>query len=320
MKKLFLLLTGTVVAVSMSFGVGFDPKTPSLTIDQVAAGKTVVVDGVVDSKDAWATTWVTMTGNKSANTTSAITAKFQLTYSQKYLWLVAECDGDATVDTSTATTPNTWENDCFEVFVKVDTNSNWANKGKYMSGDYQFRDRRGTIWPDRADAPANFMKAASGFKVGQVDAGSTFVQEWQMPWDSLKKPIKTDTAKFLGNYIKFTVQAADNTTGKASGRTQQLFWQDNSDNQWDDSRTFSLVYMKTKVGVKAAPSVENVSLVSNVVSKQLRLTKAASGVVVNISGQQVATLRNANTLDVSNLSSGVYFLKTNNASMKFIVR
>jgi len=319
MKKLFLLLTGTVVAVSLSVAqVNFNPKVPSLTIDQAA--KAVTVDGVVDSKDPWGATWTSMSGNKSANTTSAITGKFQLGYNQKYLWLVAQCDGDASVDTLGTATPNAWENDCLEVFVKMDTNSNWANKGKYMQGDFQFRERRGATWPDRVDAPTTFQAAASAFKIGQVDAGSSFVQEWQMPWDSLLHHTSPDTMKFNGNYIKFTCQFADNTTGSASGRTQQLFWQDNSDNQWDDSRTFSLIYMKTKVGVKAAPSVENVSLVSNVVSNQLRLTKAASGVVVNISGQQVATLRNANTLDVSNLSSGVYFLKTNNASLKFIVR
>ena len=84
----------------------------------------MTIDGVVDNKDPWESTWVIMTANLKSNTTSAITAKFQLTWNQKYIWLVVQCDGDATIDTSSINIPLVNETDGIDVFVKLDTNSN----------------------------------------------------------------------------------------------------------------------------------------------------------------------------------------------------
>jgi hypothetical protein len=147
MKKVSLLLFGVAIA-AYSFG----QLPTALTITK--ASKAVKVDGVVDTNDPWGSTWVANTNNKAGGTTSASTSKFQLTYDDDYLWLVAESDGDASVDTDAVAIPNTYERDCYEVFVKMDTNS-WSKNefpiasGKYIQGDYQFRNARGIVWPDR---------------------------------------------------------------------------------------------------------------------------------------------------------------------------
>jgi hypothetical protein len=321
MKKLFLLLTGAIVAGSMSFA----GLPVSLTINKTTKG--VTPDGIVDSKDDWKTNWVACTAQKTSNTTTAITSsKFQMTYNDTYLWVVLQSDGDATVDTLGTAIPNTYERDDYELFVKTDTASVWAD-GKYHAGDWQFRERRGSIFPDGFEAMSAAWRDTvlknTTFKLGQVDAGSSYVQEWQMPWNMLKM---TDTVPFSpgkGGYLKFECQNADNTTGTASGRTQQVFWKNASDNQWDNTRDFELVYLSTPVGVRTAASVENqVDLVNSLVTNgQLQLTTAASGKLFNIQGQAVGTFTNTNVIKLK-LNSGVYFAKFNgqNESKRFVVR
>jgi hypothetical protein len=314
MKKLFLLLTGAAMVTSMAFA----GMTPALTIAR--ATKAIKPDG--DASD-WGTTWVNMTTNKSTGTSSAVTAKFQLTYNDSYLWLVAVSTGDASVDTNRVAITNSYERDCFEVFIKADTLTQWGNAGKYAEGDFQFREQRGSIYPDGFDDASSLGKNNADFKIGQVDAGSTFTQEWQFPWAGIIAVMK-DSGSFSPTtvgYMKFEIQNADNTTGSASGRNQQLYWRNGSDNEWNNTTTFSLVKLADKVSVNTTASLSNLALV-NTIGKEIRLTNVANNVVVtNIAGQVVVRSANVSKIDASSFAPGVYGVTADGKSLgKFVVR
>jgi hypothetical protein len=117
MKKILLLLTGVSV-------IGIACAQGPITIKK--ASKAPKIDGVADSNDPWnagGVTWINMTQNKISNTTSDITAKFQITFDNNNLYLIAQSSGDKAMDTDAVAIPNSYERDCFEVFVKLDTTS-----------------------------------------------------------------------------------------------------------------------------------------------------------------------------------------------------
>ncbi len=335
MKKLLLLCAGAVVATSMSFA----GLTPALTVNPTTG--TVVPDGTVatDGTEAWTATWTTLTDAKAANTTSGMTAKFQITYNQKYLWVALEQDNNTEVDSSYLDDP--WQRDCFEVMIGMDTND-FYNNGKYKEGDLQFRMDRGpsgiqSPFVDSLDQSSGKTKAVdpfclsdagavaqnnADFKVGQTDAGTGFTQEWQFPWKGLVATMK-DSGKFLGNYFKMEMQGADCTTpGKNAGRSQQQFWHNNSDNEYQDTRTFSLVYLSEKVGVNTVNPVSNTFKVyPSVTSDVLKFSQTVNNAIIyNAAGQEVEVLRNVNQVNVSDYNAGVYFVKAGNQTARFIKR
>jgi hypothetical protein len=102
------------------------------------------IDGVAGDNDPWTSDWIIMTENKAANSSSAKRGKFLLTYDDKNLYLVAVCSGDNIVDTASSIP---LDNDVVDVTIKMDTASD--ETGTYRKGDYQFKMRRGSIFPDR---------------------------------------------------------------------------------------------------------------------------------------------------------------------------
>ncbi len=271
--------------------------TPALTLSKTTS--TVTPDGIVntDGSEAWKATWITLTDQKAANITSGMSAKFQMAYNDTYLWIAAQQNNNVNVDTSYSDDP--WQRDCFEIMIGTDTNS-YANQGRYKEGDLQFRMIRGTSGiqspfddltdqssgrnrPTNPDCFTDAQAVAqnnSSFKIGQTDGGTSFTQEWQIPWSGLVGTL-VDSGKFLGNYFKFEIQAADCTSpGNNNGRSQQIFWHNNSDNEYQDTRTFSLIYLANPVSIKAPPiSGDSINILS---PNKKTVWKAGNSDTINI--------------------------------------
>ncbi len=222
-------------------------KCPDLIIYETSVPP--VIDGIFDTNGSWTGSWNTLTQNSTANTTFDVSAQMRLTYDNKNLYLIASVNGDNTLDTSSFNIPNSWECDNIEVYVKMDTTS--GSNGAYIPGDFQFRMKRAAVFPACFDAwastytvnPSTFT-TDSGYKIKQTNTASSYIQEWQMPWSDLISNMAND---WNGQYIKFDIGVADNTTGFTGGRTQHLFWNSNTDLQWDDTRYFGLVKLATPV-------------------------------------------------------------------------
>jgi hypothetical protein len=63
------------------------------------------------------------------------------------------------------------------------------------------------------------------------------------------------------------MQSVDNTTGSTGGRTQLIFWRNNSDNEYQDTRTFSLIKLESSIDTVTKDSISFISPVSSTVWK-----------------------------------------------------
>jgi hypothetical protein len=228
MKRTIFTFLVLVLLANLAFAGYGKPLTIYKT------SKAPKIDGYMDANDPWSSTWVKMTAQKTANTSSSVTAQFQLSYDDVNLYLICQQIGNLTVDSDATAIPNSYERDNFEVYLKMDTASENADFSYETDGTYQFRMQRAAIFPNRFDYPfqgtsGNRFKDDKNFKVAQTEQGTSFIQEWQMPWNMLTDNGNVD--KFNKKNFKFEIDASDNTTGAAGGRTQITFWQDNSDNE-----------------------------------------------------------------------------------------
>lgn len=322
MKKLILLLTG-VAFVATIVSAQLQTNKTQLTLHKATVAANP--DGVIktDGTEPWTSTWITMAAEKSTNTVHEMTAFFQLAYNDEYLWIAGQQKGNSTIDTGAAAIPNTWERDDFETFIGLDTTT-WLYKGVYGEAEFQFREQRATTFPwmfdDHNSAYTNNPK---GWAIGNVDAGDgSFVEEWQIPWSALTAVFADSTAKFNGNWMKFEIQAADNTTDAAGGRDDQRFWINSSDNEYQDSRTTSVVYLADKVGGVAVKNVKlnNIITTNTIATDVLRLSATAQVVnIYDITGKLVLKTSNVNSINVSNFAPGLYIFRANNQqAIKFV--
>jgi len=278
------------------------------------AVKSPKIDGILDSNDPWSTTtWIAIDVPKdaNANTTSDITSRFQMQWDEKGLYVIVNEKGNKSMDTANGTTHT---NDCVEVFVKMDTTS--GETGTYIPGDYQFRMRRASIFPDRFDK-GNMVSGfvEGGFDIKQVEGSGEFTQEWKMPWGLLVDSAQMDPP-WDKKFIKFDIQTAD-ATGDGL-RTQQMFWNSGSDFQWNNTTWFGLVTLKgdwtPQISVQSVQNTSNISFYNN----EIRLATAGNVSVTNIAGQEVISVKNARIVNVSSLKTGVYIVKSGNNALKII--
>jgi hypothetical protein len=331
MKKVLLLLAGVGLVASMYAGLPV-----ALTVTKTT--KICTPDGVVTAADEpWTSTWIPCSYEKAANSTHGMTSKWQIAYNDVYLWVLAQQDGNTEIDTLYSEDP--WQRDCFEVFVGMDT-TDFIYTGVYKEGDFQFRMGRACDFPHGYN---DTMNAATGkfatathpftdagtvaqrcdnFTIGQVENGTSFIQEWQLPWNGMAAAMK-DSGTFLGDYIKFEIQAADNTTHSAGGRTQQNFWRNNSDVEYNNTRTFSLIYLNGKVDTALAhvnvPKTQISDISVTVLPNSIQLSRSAKATLYNIQGQIIKSV-NGSSISTTGLAAGVYFVNANNKSMRVIIK
>jgi hypothetical protein len=220
MKKLFLLLIA-----GSAFSNMFAQK--ELTI--YPASKPVSQDGIIDSNDPWNDAYWVVPGEITPySTTTNLSAKFQLRYDNFNLYFAASVQ-DSMRFTGNSTT---YMNDCVEFYVAMDTAS--KPDGVYRPGDLQMR----------VQAVSDQSSPGFGFEtpvwpnaqVSVADNGTNYVEEWTIPWSDLTSQMESpwDQKQF-----KWDIQVADATDDGA--RTEQLFWNDNTDLQWNNTWHFGLI-------------------------------------------------------------------------------
>jgi hypothetical protein len=294
-------------------------------IDPLTISKTSLppkIDGIIDSNDPWTTTWINMIQNKDANTSSDVTGKFQLTYDENNLYLAVICTGDKSLDTSSADIPNSYESDCIEVYLNMDTSTCVIemHHGMCKPGDYQFRMSRGSIFPNRFDpGPMWCDWRHSDFNIGQTEGVTSYTQEWQMPWAVLTDSSGMNPA-WDGKQFKFNIKISDNTTGSGSGRTQELLWY--------PSPTYNIVWYEfglvslLSTDIKTSHFIE-LFFFTNQANNELRINAVLAEESVisifNLEGKQVLTTKITGNkiVDIGYLRTGVYLVKINEGKEKY---
>jgi hypothetical protein len=199
------------------------------------ASKPVVADGIINASDPWAADkWIDITEISAGSTSTDMSARFQLMYDKTNLYFGVKVN-DANRFTGN---PTTFLNDCVEFFIAMDTAS--GAMGMYKIGDRQIRLQAvaDPLAPGGL-AESNFGVPPSGvYKC--IDNGTNYVQEWIMPWAELSDGMDPAWDK---KQFKFDVMVADATVD--GERTQLMFWNDNSDLQWNNTTKFGIVQLKT---------------------------------------------------------------------------
>lgn len=267
------------------------------------------IDG---DKSEWTGAWLNM-DSIVQNTTIAVdlqgglSAKFQMGYDKDNLYLVFDIKDASMGDTAKAF--GTWNSDCAEVMLSLDT----AYSGG-ITGMYQFRKLEGefdSITDGTIFGNGVLIKnwnANPKCKVKEVDASDGYVQEWQLPWDSLMVRMDTTGAgrgPWEKNQFRLEVQAADNT---GTNRTEQCFWAGTSNNAWNQSIFQRVVKLEFPLGINT-PQTEN-KIDVTVTKDMLQLSKVANEITIcNITGQIVLQARFTDKVYIGKLASGIYIAK-----------
>jgi hypothetical protein len=294
----------TLMLFVMSVGILFAQKE-ALTIK--VASKPVTSDGIIDANDPWVEAdWVDVDLPKAGNSSTDMTAKFQLKYDKDNLYFGAKVNDDTRNIASTTDHMN----DCIEFFIGTDTSQVDA------AGTYKLQDRqiRCLAQEDPIKVTGNHLPTAAVYAV--KDNGTDYVQEWTMPWSDLTADM--DPA-WIETCFKFDVQVANSIVPDA--REQQMFWNDASDFQWNNTTKFGLAILATPWGSLSVKEVNaSKSLIYDVTTSEIRNVKGVVN-VYDLSGRAVLKANSKDgKISVASLKEGIYIANSNNASVKFSKR
>lgn len=310
MKKIFTL----IAFVSVFAFCANAQKTEVTTIKKATAA--INFDGFIDADDAWADdNWmdIALTKSPAQANDADYTSKFQMMYTDEAI-VIAVVVGD---DTQDGTAANSYERDNVEIFFNMDPTYTLA---AYQPGIWQFRAQR---VQDEAlnsgnglgyfDGSANVTSAlipSADFKWGTDDSGTEYTWELSFPIAVLK-----ETGNFDNETFNFDIAVANGVDGK---RTGQHFWGSNSDSQWNTATVFSPVKLESKLSAKEMSAAKGSAFVKNNVLNVKNVNGLVSIFSVNGSLVSKAIVNGNGSIDIADLKSGIYFIKGNNISEKFV--
>jgi hypothetical protein len=200
------------------------------------ASKNPKIDGIIDANDPWVISdWIDIAQLKGSN--DGMSAQYQLKYDKDSLYMAVKViDGDRNTGYS-----STYQNDCIEFFIALDTTS--LINGAYKTGDFQIRKQADDAIPTDGSVTQTFTH------IKVVDNGDNYVQEWAIPWEDLSN---TMDPAWEQDQFKFDIQVANCTS--PGSRTQQQFWNSNSDEQWHNTKYFGLITLETPIPAISAPA------------------------------------------------------------------
>jgi hypothetical protein len=302
------------------FVAAFVMTQAQVKLDIPKASKVPVIDGYLDDVDDPWGTLIDMTVRNPGSTTTGMTSKFKLLADADnfYVALVVE---DATPSNDATAITNSYERDCSEILFSLDTVTLPA--GAYKTGSWQVRiQREGETLID-GNSGANTWSVATltadpNFKYAAETSATEWIAELIFPFATLSAGM--DPA-WDAKYTRFDIATADNTTGAAGGRTEQRYWYGHNglgdDHGWDNTAAMAICKLPT-VGVTTLNNVKAAAFVSNNVLN----VKNVNGVVsiYNIKGSLVrSSVINGNgSIAIADLQSGMYIVKSNELSMKFV--
>jgi hypothetical protein len=268
------------------------------------------VDGVFTD---WGSKWIDMSKTDATSSTTGCTGQYQIGYTNDSLYIAVKVQ-DATEFTYDAAVASYFR-DCIEAFIHMDTVTILGT-----NGSDQYRMQR------VSDAAAAFEPSTIPANVVSVDSPTGYTQEWAIAWTDIAGRESFDISNGIDAlpipYIRFDIKAADNTDGTSAGRTQQIFWSTDTDNEYPNMTNMGTLHlMGTTAGVSkvAANSSDVYYSAGNDALTVLNYTGEVS--IYNVVGKLALQTRVNSSKDLINLSSlnkGVYLVSGSGLSAKFI--
>jgi hypothetical protein len=299
MKKLITLFS---IAVAVSFSASAQLSIPFMNTAPT-------IDGVSDD---WSETWIDQAQANANSTTSAMSSKFQIGHDDDNIYLIVEVQ-DATPNNDATVITDTYQRDCIEFFVSMHS---VTEDPALVAGDWQLRVQRATELETMFESKEGTAEAeAAGDFVASVDDDGASMYTVEMKFS---KAALAQDSDFDGENIRMELQTADNTDGTNSGRTQQMYWMDNSDQGWQDINICSpAVLAPNLVGVKENANVKASAFINKA---NVLKVKNMTGViyVYDVTGKLALKADAKETINVATLKSGLYIVKNNDFSTKVI--
>jgi hypothetical protein len=299
MKRKIFTLLAAIAVVGM-----VNAQNKSITIKK--ATDAITLDGVGDEAS-----WTAAAANAMDQTTGVPNvANFKMTYDDKNLYVLVSAT-DATPNQDGA---STWQSDCIELMISMDT----ANSSAYRAaGDMQIRKIASKSQADGGVEKGAYL--GDTLYVEQAD-GATYAQEWEIPWAGLEVGLADAGLTFNGKDFRFETQNGDND-GSGNNRTGQSFWNTNHDNTWNSVKDQGFIVLAEPIAAVGPVSVKNAKVAASTISikaNYIDFSVKSDVNVYDITGKLVLKANNVNTISTAALKNGVYVVSANNEAKKFI--
>jgi hypothetical protein len=298
------------------------------------ANDVVTIDGAADEA-FWSTLQTTDAFNKTGCTdypSADFTFAYKVCYDAEYLYLYGVTTDDIDNSTPDNGATNPWTFDNSEPFFDLDTNNSGVVTA-YDSNTIQLRVNRGM------DSVQTFGRATRpDYKLYWENTSDGWVFEVAVPWKAVLAASE-ETADIMpffaaGMVSGFDMGGADSDAapGTPDLRDCQTAWDMDDpsddadrteDNAWNNRSVFGIVTFAPYSAV-IPTTTTSATVYPNPTSGLVTLTNV-SGVtsveVMNIAGQVVLNNSDFNgTVDMSQLESGIYFIKAGNNVVKVSVK
>jgi len=306
-KTLITLLT----VVSCLFA-----NSANKTLNVYKLATTPKVDGIVTD---WGSNWIDLpnTDTDPNNTTTGTTAQFQIGYTNDSLYVAIKVqDNTEIMSIYDGTTVPTYMRDCVEAFIHLDTVTLHGTNG---SDQYRMQRVQDSYNPSDANG-------VSAHVVSVDNPNISYTQEWAIAWTDIAARDTVDISAGIDAlpipYIRFDIKAADNTDGTATGRTQQIFWNTTSDNEYTGMTDMGYLHLMGVTAGVSKVAANSSSVYYNAGKNALTVLNYIGEVsIYNVVGKLALQTRVNSSKDLINLSSlnkGVYLVSGSGLSAKFI--
>jgi hypothetical protein len=331
MKKQLLNLSFVAVALGLYVTTASSQLVePVQRLDVTATTSEMVMDGTADETGYTAmqtTTIFNPTGNPTRDPVD-FGASFQLSWDSTYLYICAVVTDDIEADYNWGV-GNSWTFDNVEVFIQLDT---CTVPNSYNSRTVQLRICREL---DSVETAGRAARTDYDYYVANTADG--WVTETSIPWTCVLAAGDTlmSVADYMADYtgveIGFDFSGADDddTDGDPAvgNRDCQSAWDSDDpsddadrteDNAWNNTTVFGRITLDHIVGIES-PSLSAINLYPNPTTGIINLDVNGLVDIYNVAGTLVKSVQSLdNKINVSDLSEGIYFIRTKDGMAKFI--
>lgn len=302
MKKIYLFLIAMVMVAGVFAQVNINIEGTDTPPE---------IDGIID--EVWDAVEPNAVEQNFGEELPTVTAYFKILWDNENYYVVLEVEDDDHWP-SWVSGGNNWEWDKPEIYF--DVNEVLIDGGGAGTADNGHWQQALAMEEAGYDVPQELPVA--GIDPGGVVAysltGENYVYEWMIPFANMADIDGTiqDIDNMLGRPIGFDCTVIDQDEGITTAR-QRAVWQATVEECWnsmDESGTITMV--GNKVGAKNLP-VASMNVYPNPVQDVLSINGTYNKVVIsNIIGQEVMSIETSSSVNVSDLSKGVYVVKAYN--------
>ncbi len=315
---MLLAITGVIMAAPMTAPVR------SLEIPGVPVGTVMTMDGVADEacySAEQSTTAFNVTGSTGAD--ADFTGTFKVCYNLERLYICWTILDDYACEIPSTGTANPWTWDNVEVFLSLDTVGTTV---AYDTNTIQLRFNRGIL--DSAQTPGRADQSEYAGNVYYENTANGWILEVGIPWTAVLSDaqLPEDFEAYVTTVSGFDISCADNDTDGPDQRDCQTAWDDDDpampdateDLAWNNRTMFGIMTFGP-IGIHDNP-VETIGLRPNPAADiiTLDLNEMTNVEIYNIAGVKVSETFTKDIVNVSDLASGMYMIRTNKGIAKFM--